>query len=476
MDYFLNRDKEIRAFKEALDDLLDAKQKPPVLLYNGVSGMGKTWLLKECLRIATKDERQPFMVFIDCNRTNMTLEVLFNEIHTALEADFLDYFDEYLKFLEKIEEIEKAVEEEATAKPENAQKIASVISAVATKSITSTVPGAAVATFVGEQNIGQAMDSLAGGIADGITSLRRKFARRKLDREKYRFFLKDLQAEQTKKLAEILNKIADKENRKLILLVDRFEKLAVTPNVRSDIAFYQYWRDFFVPNLSENILLVQCGRTNFGDDYQLHLPERTVRSFELKPFTEGDISKILQQLKILRQQMQQYENFVKLLFEKTDGFPVAVGLVQGQIQELSSADEVARLKDEILLKEANIIEQSIRWFLDNSLDPQHRDTVYKLAVCCSSSGKIDKTAIEYIFKKSNMSFPEVEAALHQLSQQYSFIDCIQWTMHELARKFILRHLKLKNKEYIRQVNNDLRVLYRQQSEEKPIAEEKSTNV
>jgi hypothetical protein len=171
----------------------------------------------------------------------MTLEVLFNEIHTALESDFLNYFDEYIKFLEKIDAIENEVEEEVNIKPDNAQKIAAAVSAVASKAIAATVPGAAA--LVGEKNIKGTLNVVTNGIAEGVTSLRRKFARRKLDREKYRFFLKDLQAEQCKKLAEILNEIADKENRKLILFVDRFEKLVTMPNVRSDITFYEYWRE-----------------------------------------------------------------------------------------------------------------------------------------------------------------------------------------------------------------------------------------
>jgi hypothetical protein len=87
--------------------------------------------------------------------------------------------------------------------------------------------------------------------------------------------------------------------------------------------------------------------------------------------------------------------------------------------------------------------------------------VYKLAICCAKSGRIDRKAIEYLFGKTEMSFPEVEAALRQLSQQYSFIDCIQWTMHELARKFILRHLKKTNKQYLSEIYRDVKDFYEQ---------------
>ncbi|HEX9974908.1 MAG TPA: ATP-binding protein, partial [bacterium] len=232
MDYFVNRDQELAAFRTALAELCDENRKPPVLLFHGASGMGKTWLIQECRRIADSHAKNPFTIYLDCNRTNMTLDVLFNDIHTELEKKFKKYFDEYLKFLETIDEIEKEVEKEATANPENAQKIASVVSAVASKAIAAAVPGAAA--LVGEQNIKGATDVVTGLAAEGITALRQKFADKKLDRQKYRLFLKDLQAEQSKKLAQILNKIADQEKRKIILFVDRFEKLATAPNARSD--------------------------------------------------------------------------------------------------------------------------------------------------------------------------------------------------------------------------------------------------
>jgi hypothetical protein len=300
-----------------------------VLLYHGASGMGKTWLLQECLRIAREDKRKPITIYVDCNRANMTLEVLFNEIHTALEADFKKYYTAYIEFLEKIDDIEDQVDEEGKADPENAQKVASIVSAVATKVVAGTVPGAAA--VVGEENLGKAASLVAGGIAEGITSLRSKFARKKLDREKYRFFLKDLQAERTKKLATILNTIAEEQDRKIILFVDRFEKFAITPNPKSDLSYYQYWRKNFVNKLSPNILLLQCGRMDLEGDYQLHLPNHRVRSFRLKAFTPKDIARILSQLQILQQQMQKYEQFVKFVFEKTQGYPVAMGLLKGNL-------------------------------------------------------------------------------------------------------------------------------------------------
>ncbi len=463
MDYFVNRDKELDAFKDALNVLFDKDKKPPILLFHGASGMGKTWLIQQCDRIAKEHRGKPFTIYVDCNRTNMTLEVLFNKIHTALEIEFKKYFKEYIKFLEKIDDIENKVEEEANIKPDNAQKIAAAVSAVASKAIAATVPGAAA--LVGEKNIKGTLNLVTGGIAEGITSLRRQFASHKLDREKYRFFHKDLQAEQCKKLAEILNKIADKESRKLILFVDRFEKLVTMPNVRSDVTFYEYWRENVLNHFSSNILLVQGGRMDFGDDYQLHLRDRVVKSFELKPFTEEDILKILSHLEVVQIQIEDYRDFVKLLIEKTLGYPVAVGLLKGQIQGISSIDELKGIEEEVLRKETRIIDQSIGWILDNSIDPQQRETVYKLAVCCTRSGAIDKKAIKYIFGKSDMSFPQVEAAIRELSQQYSFIDSIQWTMHELVRKFILRHLKLRDKDYIRQINSELRLFFQGPAEE-----------
>ncbi len=409
MDYFVDRDQELHAFKQALDLLHQNKQKPPALLFHGASGMGKTWLIQECKRIADDHPQKPFTMYLDCNRTNMTLEVLFNDIHTELEKEFKKSYDEYIKFLEIIDDIEKKVEEEATVNPENAQKIASVVSAVASKAIAAAVPGAAA--LVGEKVIEDATKAVTGMAAEGITSLRQKFANKKLDRQKYRLFLKDLQAEQSKKLAEILNKIADEEDRKIILFVDRFEKLATAPNTKSDKTFYEYWRDSFVRHLSNNILLVQGGRIDLEDDYQLHLRDMTIRSFEMKPFTEKDISKILSHLKVLQQQMKEYEDFVKLLYEKTMGYPVAIGVLKGQIQGISSFAMLETIKHEVTQKETKIIEMSINWFLDHSLDPKYREIVYKLAICCSRSGEIDRKAIEYIFQKADMPFPELEEAL-----------------------------------------------------------------
>ncbi|MDZ7402455.1 MAG: ATP-binding protein, partial [candidate division KSB1 bacterium] len=253
MDYFVDRDDELLAFKAALTTLCDSKEKPPILLFHGKSGMGKTWLLKECQRIADQHPKKPFTMYLDCNQTNMSLEVLFNDIHTQLEKSFKKYFDDYIKFLETVADIEKKIDEEATVNPENAQKVASAISAVASKAIAAAVPG--VAAVVGEQPIKGVTDVVTGLAAEGITALRQKFADKKLDRKKYRLFLKDLQAEQAKKLAEILNQIADKENRPIVLLVDKFEKLATAPNTRSDRPFYEYWRDCFVQSLGKNILL-----------------------------------------------------------------------------------------------------------------------------------------------------------------------------------------------------------------------------
>ncbi len=463
MDYFVDREQEIKAFEKALEVLFQTGHKPPVLLFHGASGMGKTWLIQQCRRIADTHAKKPFTICLDCNRTNMTLEVLFNDIHTELEKEFKKYFDEYMKFLETIDEIEKEVEKEATANPENAQKIANVVSAAASRAIATTVPGAAA--LVGEKNIEDTMKVVTDLAAEGITALRQRFADKKLTRKKYRLFLKDLQAEQSKKSAEILNKIADQENRKIILFVDWFEKLATAPNTRSDRTFYEYWRDCFVNHLSNNILLVQGGRIDLEDDYQLHLRDVNIFSFELKPFTEQDIIKILSHLKELQQQMKEYKDFVKLLIEKTMGYPVAVGVLKGQIQGISSIAKLETIKQEVFQKETRIIEMSINWFLDHSLDPKYRETVYKLAICCSRTGEIDRKAIEYIFNKADMPFPEVEAALRQLSQQYSFIDCIQGTMHELVREFILRYLNVKDKNYIRTVNAEMRTFYQKQAEE-----------
>ncbi len=462
MDHFVNRDAELTAFRQALTTLCDGKNKPPILLFHGKSGMGKTWLMKQCQRIAESHAPRPLTMFLDCNRTNMSLEVLLNDIHTELEQDFKKYFDEYLKFLEILDDIEKKVDEEATVNPENAQKLASVVSAVASKAIALAVPGAAA--LVGEQTIKGVTDGVTDLAAQGITALRQKFAQKKLDRQKYRLFLKDLQAEQAKKLAEILNSIAAEEGRKIVLLVDRFDKLATAPNTRSDRTFYEYWRDCFVQQLGNNILLAQAGRMDLQDDYQLHLRDVTIQSFELKAFTENDIKKIFPQLQVLQQQMQVYEIFIKRLMRMTLGYPVAIGILQPQLQGLSSLDQLEQIMQEVTDKEPKIIELSINWFLDYNLDPQYRETVYKLAICCSRSGQIDRKAIEYIFHKANMPFPELEATLRRLSQQYSFIDCIQGTMHELVREFILRHLKLRDKNFIRTVNAELRAFYQNQAE------------
>lgn len=462
MDYFVDRDDELLAFKAALTTLCEGKQKPPILLFHGKSGMGKTWLLKQFERIAKAHAKKPLTMYLDCYQTNMSLEVLFNKIHTELEGQFKKYFDEYIEFLETVADIEKKIDEEATVSPENAQKVASVVSVVASKAIALAVPGAAA--LVGEPTIKTVTDGVTGLAAEGITALRQKFADKKLDRKKYRLFLKDLQAEQANKLAEILNQIAEKEHCPIVLLVDKFEKLAMASNTRSDRPFYEYWRDCFVQSLGKNILLVQAGRLDLEDDYRVRLEDVTIRSFELKPFTEKDIIKILSEMKVLQQQMQHYQAFVKLLLRTTLGYPLAIGILKDQLQGLSALENLETIMQEVTDKEPKILEMSIDWFLDHNVDPKYRETVYKLAICCSRTGEIDRKAIEFIFHKANMPFPELEAALRQLSQQYSFIDCIQGTMHELVREFILRHLKLKDKNYIRAVNAELRSFYQEQAE------------
>ncbi len=455
MDNFVNRDNELKAFDEALIQLSNNSPTSQILLFHGVTGMGKTYLLKECQRKteSSNQSAKPFTIYVDCNRVDMTLEVLFNEIHLNLADQFKKDFDEYSGFLEKIDKLEMEVDAEAASNTENAQKITNIISSVASKAITSSVPGAAA---LGEGNVVESSIKTALAVAgEGITSLRRKFAQRKLDADKYRLFLKDLQSEQAKRLAQILNNIA--KSKKIVLFVDRFEKLAKTPNTRSDKTFYEYWRNDFLNNLSQNILLVQAGRVDYEDDYQLYLGDKTVDTFELKPFTEDHISKIFSSIELLQQHMS---DFIKFLFTKTQGYPVAVGLIKGHIKNVATIEEIERIKDKILIKEQNIIKQSISWFLDKNMDPEYSDKVYKLAVCSSRSGQIDKEAIKYIYRNDKMTFPQIEAAFQNLSQQYGFIDSINWTIHELVREFILRHLNNNAKDYIKNINEELRAFYK----------------
>ncbi len=431
--------------------------RPQVLLFHGGSGMGKTWLTQQCRALAEADPHQPFHVYVDCDRSNMTLEALLYDIHIQLESRFKKEFEDYLKLLDQIEEIDKAVEEEIRANPENAQKVASVVSAVASKAIADAVPGAN--TLIGEQNIQKVTDLVTGGIATGITALRQQFGRKKLEREKYRLLQKDLQAEQAHRFAHLLNEIG--REHKLILFLDRFEKLALSANLKSDLTYYDYWLKHFLNALSENVLVVQNGRLDLKGDYQLKLPRHRVVSFQLQAFKPEDIAKILEQLAVLREQMASYEQFVQQVHQATLGYPVAVGLMRDNFQGLRSNADVESLLAELPGKETEIIEHSIKWFLDNNADPNHRDTIYKLAICCTRSGKIKEDAIKFILQKSAMTFPQVEAELAKLSQQYSFIDCVRWTMHELAREFILRHLRQRSPEYVKQVSRDVKNFYAQ---------------
>lgn len=467
--FFVDREPEQQAFREALDALYAQPGRPRVLLFHGGSGMGKTWLTQQCLKIAQADHRKPFFVYVDCNRSNMTLEALLYDIHLRLESHFKKEFEEYLKLLEQIEEIDKAVEEEIRSNPENAQKIASVVSAVASKAIADVVPGAN--TFLGEQNIQKVTDLVAGGIATSITALRQQFGRKKLEREKYRLLQKDLQAEQAHRFAQLLNDIG--RERKLILFLDRFEKLALSSNLKSDLTYYDYWLNHFLNPLSGDVLVVQNGRLDLKGDYQLKLPRHRVVSFQLQAFKPEDLAKILEQLAVLREQMTSYEQFVQQVHQATLGYPVAVGLMRDNFQGLRSNADVENLLAELSGKETDIIKHSINWFLDNNADPSHRDTVYKLAICCTRTGNIKKETIKFILQKSAMTFPQVEAELAKLAQQYSFIDCVRWTMHELAREFILRHLKQRAPEYIKQVSRDAKDFYAQLAAAQPeaVAEE-----
>ena len=213
--------------------------------------------------------------------------------------------------------------------------------------------------------------------------------------------------------------------------------------------------------LSGDVLVVQNGRLDIAGDYQLKLPRHRVTSFQLQAFKPEDIAKILSQLELLREQMASYEGFVARMHKATLGYPVAVGTMRDSLQNLRSIEDLETLLAALPGKETEIIRLSINWFLDNNADPSHRDTIYKLAICCTRTGKIKEEAIKFILQKSAMTFPQIEAELAKLSQQYSFIDCVRWTMHELAREFILRHLKQRSPEYIRQVNRDLKNFYAQ---------------
>lgn len=457
MDYFVDRDRERDAFQRALDCIYAKDCKPRLMLFHGPGGMGKTFLIKRCQAVAEGDKRKPFCVYVDCHRTDMTLEVLFNDIHTELEDKFPDYFKKYIAKLEEIDDVEKEIDEEAISTPENAQQLAKAISSVASKAIVTAVPGAA--GLLGESQINDTVGAVAGLALDGITAIRRKFAKKKLDKQKYRLFLKDLQSVQARELASLLNQLAEKEKKKIILFVDRFEKLVLTPNVKSDFTYYEYWRDSFLSRLSKDILVVHASRNNFYDDLMLHLPGHEIESHELQPFKKHDIKEIIDQMVTIKQQMLGFEEFIKLVFEKTEGYPVAIGVLRGQLMALESHHDIERVRREVLEKETDILDQSIKWFLDNSVDESYRDTIYKLAICCSQTGQINKDAIQYICRNSNMTFPQVELYLKKLSQQYSFIDCIQWTMHELARKMILRYLKLRDADYLIKVNRDMQNFY-----------------
>ena len=123
---------------------------------------------------------------------------------------------------------------------------------------------------------------MAGGFANRITGIRQRFARKKLKAENYRLFQKDLQAEQAQRLAKILNNITKEMKRKIVLFIDRFEKLATTANVKSDKTYYEYWYKNFIHPLSRDVLLLQNGRLDFDADYQLYLTRHSVRSFELQ--------------------------------------------------------------------------------------------------------------------------------------------------------------------------------------------------
>jgi Cdc6-like AAA superfamily ATPase len=80
-DYFVNRENEIRAFREALENLYSETCRSQVLLFHGASGMGKTWLTNRCLEIAKDHPKYPLTIYVDCHRMDMNLEKVFNKIH-----------------------------------------------------------------------------------------------------------------------------------------------------------------------------------------------------------------------------------------------------------------------------------------------------------------------------------------------------------------------------------------------------------
>lgn len=459
--FFVDREYEQQAFREALEALYAKPGRPQVLLFHGGSGMGKTWLTQQCRALAEADPREPLPVYVDCDRSNMTLEALLYDIHMQLVPQFKKRFAEYLKLLEQIKDIEKEAEEEIRANPENAQKVASAVSSVALDAIADNVPGAKI--LLGKSYVQKATELVSGGIATGITALRQHFASKKLKGEKYRLAQKDLQAEQARRFAQLLNEIG--RERKLVLFIDRFEKLALSSNLKSDHTYYEYWHKHFLNTLSENVLVVQNGRLDLKGDYQLKLPRHRVVSFQLQAFKPEDIAKILEQLAVLREQMASYEQFVQQVHQATLGYPVAVGLMRDSFQTLRTNADVESLLAKLPDKETEIIEHSIKWFLDNNnkKNESYRETIYKLAICCTRSGKIKADAIKFILQKSAMEFPDVEKALEKLAQQYSFIDGVRWTMHELAREFILRHLRHRAPDYIKDVSRKMQSFYTEQA-------------
>ncbi len=202
---------------------------------------------------------------------------------------------------------------------------------------------------------------------------------------------------------------------------------------------------------------------DIGGDLVTRLENRNVHSFSLNPFSEKDIESILE-IFFREKHIPKKKAFVRFVYEKTRGYPVVMGLLEASLRSAMNAERIEDTARQIMDQEGQIIENAVNWLLDKNLDKEHRDVVFRLTICCSRTGEIDRDAVCFVYDQADMRFADAEEIVRILASRFSFINARDWTIHEIAREFILRYIKRTDEKYVRDVNRQLQAFYTKRAE------------
>ncbi len=205
------------------------------------------------------------------------------------------------------------------------------------------------------------------------------------------------------------------QNRKLVLMIDSFEKL---------LPLYNFFFNGFLKNVKTEFILIIAGQTDMETELKTKYDTNLIYIY-LQNFTYFEIEEYLNKAKVLSE-----ASIVEAVLELTGGSPAGIALLTGVFQNIR-ADVFKIMKflgtppeeDEKNLRHINVIT------LDNL--PQHDK---KIIVLLSLIRKVDYALIESIsgvFNAKNL--------LQTLSEKYSFVE--ESGLPEFVKRFTRTYAK-----------------------------------